>query len=640
MGENRIEQKQREEQERRRREGLCVFVRRSFEERRQGRTPFELQWRLNMNFLSGNQYCDILPDTGELYQQEKPFFWQERETYNHIAPIIESRLAKLQKMRPSMVVRPATGDEADIESARVSTALLRSAYSRLCMKKLLEEGTVWSEVCGTVFYKQTWNGARGRVVSRRKDGKEVREGDLDITVCPPFEIYPDSAYVQSVEKCRSVIHARVYACDRIKELWGAQVQPETVEVFSIGGNALVAGGLGYQACVPSIGAQNAMGSALVLEYYEMPCEEYPGGRLIICTRDTLLYEGELPYRNGEGEERCLPFVQQNASARPGCLWGVSVIERCIPIQRAYNAVKNRKHEFLNRAAIGILAVEEGAVDTENLEEEGLSPGKVLIYRQGANPPQLLSPGSLPGEFFQEEQLLLQEFTLISGVSDLMRQSYVPSNVSSGVALNILTEQDDTRLATTAEHIRQALLEIARQWLRLFRQFGGQMRLERLVGENGSVSRLYWSASLLTSDDVIHETENELSQSVAQRRQMIYELLAKGIFHDAGGRLDDRTRSRLLRSLGLGAWESVADISDTHLQRAQRENLSMGKGMVCRAEVIDDHAIHLTEHKKYMLGEAFENMKKENPHGAAVFYAHIEEHGRLQAGKSEETEEEA
>lgn len=39
--------------------------------------------------------------------------------------------------------------------------------------------------------------------------------------------------------------------------------------------------------------------------------------------------------------------------------------------------------------INILCVEDGSVDVERLEEEGLHDGKVLIYRQGANPPFVL-----------------------------------------------------------------------------------------------------------------------------------------------------------------------------------------------------------------------------------------------------------
>lgn len=606
------------QKEDKRKKELCAFVRQELERRSRERSRFELQWQLNINFFMGNQYCDILPEAGRLYQQDKAFVWQEREVYNHIAPIVESRLAKLNKIAPQVTVRPATGDEEDIQSAKVSTAILHSAFERIGMGALLAEAAVWSELCGTVFYKQNWVSNKGRMIGHNSGGRAVYEGDISTTVCPPYEIYPDTPYAESVEACASVIHARVYSCEAIQSIWGIAVQPGSVKTLGFG-NADAAGGLGYRAAVYAATEQEAENSALVLEYYEQPSEKYEEGRYLAVCGETLLFEGPLPYQNGDNGTRKLPFVQQNSISRPGCLWGVSIVERCIPIQRAYNAVRNRKHEFLNRAAVGVLAVEEGTVDLEDLEENGLTPGKVLVYRQGTNPPAMLPAGSLPNEFFQEESALLEEFNLISGTSDLMRQSVAPTNVTSGVALNTIAEQDDTRLAITADRVRDAVLEISRQWLRLFKQFAGQLRMDRIVGKNGEISKLYWSANMLTSDDVVHETENELSSSITNRKQLIYDLLAKGLFLEENGTLSERTRVRLLRSLGLGDWENIADIGEVHTSRAQRENLLLKNGGEVRVLATDDHEIHILEHAKMLLSQAFEE----------EFGLHSEQHRRFE-----------
>ena len=90
-------------------EDLVKEVLDDFKTRQQERKSFETQWELNMNFLMGNQYCSIGP-SGEVEEYDKQFYWQEREVYNHIAPIIESRLAKLINMKPTMTVVPASGD--------------------------------------------------------------------------------------------------------------------------------------------------------------------------------------------------------------------------------------------------------------------------------------------------------------------------------------------------------------------------------------------------------------------------------------------------------------------------------------------------------------------------------------------------
>lgn len=45
--------------ERRYNEELADFVNNELDRRRNERKPYELQWRLNMEFLNGNQYLDI-----------------------------------------------------------------------------------------------------------------------------------------------------------------------------------------------------------------------------------------------------------------------------------------------------------------------------------------------------------------------------------------------------------------------------------------------------------------------------------------------------------------------------------------------------------------------------------------------------
>ena len=575
--------------EEKRKKELVSSILQKFEKRRRERLKYELQWRLNINFFLGDQYCDILPEAQKLISSEKAFSWQERGTFNHIAPIIESRLAKLNKLVPRVLVRPATADEEDVVAAQVSTKILSAAFERNNMKSIIREGTMWSELCGTVFYKQDWVNVRGEFLGVDEQGLSVYQGDVACTVCPPQEIYPDSDTRQNIEECDWVIHARVYPCKYINEMFGIEVAPQKVETLSVFGKT----------------ENKSDDSALLVEYYENPSEEFEKGRYIVLCGDKLLFEGELPYQNGISASRKIPFVQQNCITRPGTIWGVSIVERCIPIQRAYNAVRNRKHEFLNRAAVGILTCEEGTVDLEDLEENGLTPGKVIVYRQGASAPQMMFPGSLPNEFLHEENALLEEFNLISGTSDLMRQSVAPTNVTSGVALNTIAEQDDTRISITADKVRDAMLEISRQWIRIFRQFASQKRIDRIVGKNGEISAVCWSANMLTSDDVIHETENELSNSVASRKQMIFDLLSRGMFEDEHGKMSEHTRARVLRALGVGDWENIADIDEINLSRAQRENIMLKNGQSPTLLEVDDHEMHIAEHSKTLLSEEFE-----------------------------------
>lgn len=64
------------------------------------------------------------------------------------------------------------------------------------------------------------------------------------------------------------------------------------------------------------------------------------------------------------------------------------VDRMIPLQRAYNEIKNNALMIIDRCTYPAISVEDGSVDIDNLEEEGLAPGKILVYRQGANTPKV------------------------------------------------------------------------------------------------------------------------------------------------------------------------------------------------------------------------------------------------------------
>ena len=603
-------------------------VKQDYELRRQERRPFDLAWELNMNFVLGNQYTAISP-TGEISDIEKSFYWECREVYNHIAPIVETRLAKLAKVRPTPNVRPTSSEQNDVYCAKLAKAIIDYTRNKLQIPKIISEATVWSEVCGTSFYKVTWNSSKGTVLSENEKGK-ISVGEIEVSVCPPFEIYPESSSCNDINDCKSIIHARAYHIDDIKRIWGVDVKGEDINVFSLD-NVQAIGGYGYFGNTSKVVNGIRNNYAIVLEKYENPTTEFPNGRLIIIAGDKLVHLSELPYLNGNDGERCFPFIRQTCIDHPGCFWGSSIIERLIPVQRSYNTLKNRKHEFMNRLSMGVLTVEDGSVDTENLEDDGLSPGKVLVYRQGSNPPKFMNFDRVPIDFTSEENILLNEFTYISGVSDLLRNSVANYSQMSGVALQVLVEQDDTRISITADKIRESIKMMAKHVLRLYRQYATVPRLSKIVGDNGDIEVFYFNSSDISSDDVVFETGNEVGETVAQKRSMVFDLLNAGLLHDENGKLSNRMRVKALDLLGFGVWENAQDINELHLKKASNENLKFLEGCIKLDPLeVDDHDIHITEHTALMLGGEFDKKAEKNPNLIEHVLKHIRKHKQMKA----------
>lgn len=541
-------------------DNLAKEIKEDFRARQKARKSMETQWQLNMNFFAGNQFCSI-GYGGEIEDSEKQFFWQEREVFNHIAPIVEVRFAKLAKVKPTVSVVPASNEESDIATAKLSKKVLASISNKLNLSGKINEAMKWSEICGTVFYKVTWDSEAGQVVAVDDNGKEIRSGEIDISVCSPFEIFPDSDTCENIQNCRSIIHARVYSTDEVKAMFGKDIQGEEINVYGFDTVSNL-GGLGYASHGTKIVESKRKNSVLVLEKYEKPTEEYPNGRLIIVAGDEVVYQGELPYLNGEDGERTFPFIKQVSIEQTGSFWGNSLIDRLIPVQRAYNAVKNRKHEYLNRLSMGVLKVEDGSIDLDNLEDEGLCPGKIIVYRQGSIPPSFLNEGEVPSSFDKEEDKLLDEFRTISGITEVMDTNYTSKNLS-GTALELMVQQEDLRVTASVDYIKKCIKAMAQHILRLYKQFAVLPRMNKIMGEDGKVELYYFNKNDISSDDIVFETETELSETLTQRRQMIFQLLDAGLLSDSDGKLSARMKAKILESLGFGVWDGVFE--DTKLE---------------------------------------------------------------------------
>ncbi len=598
------ELKERERMEEARRDALARDITRDFFDRQEERKALERGWQVNMNFLRGNQYCGVSP-LGEIVDEEAAYFWQARGCYNHIAPTIDARLARLSKVRPSLTVRAFSDSPEDMKTARLCSNILKAVKGRLDLDGVIARATLWSEVCGTAFYKIVWNFDEGKLLGA--EGSEPRrEGDVSVVALSPFEVYPDSLSAESMEEVRSLIHAKAVPVKDIFERFGVELAGRTVEGVALS---------------PAGGRGSLDDAEILIERYTRPDAVNPEGKLEIAAGGVLLYEGPLPYENGDRGERIFPFVRQTCTEMPGSFYGVSIVDRMVPLQRAYNAVRNRKHEFLNRLSMGVLTVEDGSLDAEELAEEGLAPGRVIVYRQGANEPHFLDFGSLPSDFQEEEERLANEFILVSGMSELSRSSSSAYRVTSASGLQLLLEQDTNRMQASVESVERAVRAAGKQILHLYKQFAANKRLLRMTGEGGETEVYYFDRSDISADDV--EFLTEYDRTPAEVKEEILSLFQAGLLTDGEGKLSDDTRNKILDAFGYGSLENARDITHLHLRKAERENIDLRERDV-EPDEYDDHAVHITEHTRALLsgGESDETIK-------ARLAAHIRAHRALE-----------
>ena len=597
---------EKQERELKFKEDLIKEITEDFSSRQTKRLELEKQWQENMNFLAGNQYSTATVG-GVIADNYGDFSWSERGVYNHVAPIIESRLARLSKIKTDVSVMSKSEDDTDVKGAESAEKALKSLFSKESTQDAIKKTNLWSETCGTGFYKIIWNNDGGDFVGVN-NGVEVMQGDVKIISVSPFEIFPDNLFTERVEDCASIIHARAVSVKEIKEKYGVELVGKDLDVF----------GAEISATSKKTSATVLENAVMVIEKYEKPTKEFKNGRLITVAGDALLYYGELPYRVGENKTFGYPFIKQECNPVSGSFFGTSIIERLIPVQKAYNAVKNRKHEFLNRIANGVLKVEDGSIDLDDLETEGLAPGKILVYRQGAKEPEMLSPLSMPADFSDEENKLLSEFVSISGVSDVSSSSK-NAGLSSGSALQLLIEQDNQRLYMTAERIRKSFLKIAKISLRLYSQFLAGIMVVKYKDKNDKKHVYYVDKNAVSSDEVYFERENQMFFSEEVKRETVLKLLDGGLLTDEDGVLRQTVKEKVLEILGYSDLASQKGLSILQEEKAKNENIKIRK-LGAPIEEIDD-AIHIDEHLRYVFAEYDELTEEEKQR----LFAHIKAH---------------
>ena len=600
------------------------------EKRKTERNPLEQQWTLNANFLVGNQYCEINPYRGNIEQIEPVYDWLEREKFNQIAPLVETRIANLRKINHMMKVKPATNELDDYAKAEISTSVLQHTQKSSDFESKKNTMINWNELTGNCFWLSWWDKDKGekyaveQILGVDENGNEKKEetayfqGDLDYGLITPYEVYPESIFKQTVEAQRSIILEQVKTVDDIYDLYGIKVEGSNVETFELTpvGSG---GGFGYENTTVTIGHRTMDDAEKVITYFEKPSKHKPNGQMIIIVGDEhLVYYGDLPYSR-------IPIVQSVCIEVAGQFFGKSAIERMIPIQRAYNGCVNRIHEYIKRIAIGSFVAEEGSINVEEFEAEGQAPGKLVIYAQGSNAPTPIQIGQLPAEIMQERYNLKQDMEYAAGVSQLMVYGQAPSGVTSGKALDNLMEIDNTRLSLTGDNIRNSTRKLSILWLEIYKKYATTHRIINYVGGNNIGKAIIWSNEDINSYDVDYVTENELLMSEDTQKQRFFDAYNMGLFTDKNGVIPTRVKQKALEYMKCGNYTEIMSIDQLQIQSAQRENVFFENGVVPEISDFDEHEIHIEEHLRYVLQMDFQLLKNKKPEYAEALENHLRQH---------------
>lgn len=236
-------------------------------------------------------------------------------------------------------------------------------------------------------------------------------------------------------------------------------------------------------------------SATVLEYWE----KNKNGRMevTIYSNGVILEEKESPYETDE-----FPFIFFYDHKLNHEFWGIGEFENLKPLQLELNKVRAMIMDNMIANNNTILVVDStSGVSAKELSNK---PG-LVVEKQPGGKIERLAPGHLPSHFQNQIEITKQAMQEVSGVHDVSK-GMVGGQVTAASAIQILTENSQTRLRGKLRNVEGSVKRMAYWYLTLIRQFYTEPRIVRLTGDDNSFQFIPFDALQLRQEQPIIDPE--------------------------------------------------------------------------------------------------------------------------------------
>lgn len=599
---------------------LATFVRSKIEDIRMNgsRVAHEAQWMTNIAYVLG--YAFVSYDAGSRSFRRSGgvnnIALRNRVFVNKMLPTLQRRLSRLCKNPPRYEVRPDSGDQEAKDRARLEQQVLEMYWDKERINEKRIAMTMGVQQCGHYYFRVLYDTEKGELLEGYNDNGDmeyIREGDVAVEVVSAFEVFPDPL-ARSIDDCAYLIHAKVRRLDYFRTHYperGHLVKEEDTWLLSaqyeMRINAIT--GLGPSASGISLQSQN---SALEMSYYEKPSSLHPKGRLVVVANGVLLADRDLPV----GE---IPFAKFDDVVVAGKYYPEAVATHLRPIQDQYNRTITIRAKWVNRSVFGkFLAAKNHGVMAEGFNDQS---AEIIEYNPvpGASEPKALDVPMIPQFMYNETTELERQFYDIAGEGDVSR-GVLPSSSIPAIGMQLLLEQDESRLAVETEQHEHAYARLGRLILMYAEKFITNKRLLKYTGPDSEYQIKHWTGSDITSKhDVMVKRGSLAPTSKAQKRNDIMNAFGSGLL---GVATDPNVLVKVLKALEYGDLSEFWQDISLDMGQIKKHIYQIEKGIIPVIYEADNHVLAYQEMNKYRKSDKFEAL---GPEKQAIFLQIMEEH---------------
>ena len=580
------------------------------------RSVYHPVWHTALAFFEGEQW-KVWNKFDKRLKDFEPAALQRRMVINRIEKIVTTFVAHYMKELPSFNVNPNSNTPDDVNAADLSESILRVEYSSK-LEQVLEEYFYWKYIIGTgirgLFWDATAN-ADIRLPVFNETGEAVggriqsvpEVGQLYLKVINPFNFFPVGG--AAIEDCTEILYVEAMPLDDIKDKFKVDAKEESIDIQLRSAS--------YRRDYQEGHKETFEKRCKVFYYYRKKSAGFPNGLYAVIINDKSVIYRDNPYL---AYKRNYPFFKSSAIPVPGQFFGKSPVEQLRRVQIAYNYVYSVLIQTLERMGKLKWWVPKGA----NVENCALDSkvGEIVYYTPNpASPsPTQANANPIPYYYFQVLEWLDKAFEDISGFHEV-KNARLPTgaNNPSGVMVNLLLEQDETRLAPAIKQYLASLKDESKLYLTMAQKLYSEARVLKIGGlDREAEIRDFMGSEIQGNNDVVVELAPLLSESRSSWEETVKWAVQAQL-------IDPKTA---LQKLKLEHPKTVvAALSDERLQL--RENMEMRQGKEREVQEWENDEVHLHIVEQFLKSPTFEKLSDEIKQ---LFINHRDAHLQQQAEK--------
>jgi hypothetical protein len=437
-------------------------------------------------------------------------------------------------------------------------------------------------------------GERGEPVS-----DEYTVGNLEERVVNLLQFFPQPC--ADMADCRYVVEAQPMDLDALRDLFGTKASKQMAEALDIQEWDTSFAGVNSNAQMLNTREQKR-DKVLVKFLRHIPDHRFKRGLLVIGTRDTLYYKGDL-----DSADDSLGYTHIRYREIPGVFWGVGPAGDILPQQKRINAIDSSIVQNRKQMVSPQWLVPDGSGLTHVDGRSGLVNRWNPSTSAGFKPERL--PGvPLPQAVLAEKSGEIAAMMQVSGITEVM-SGQLPtgsSGLETGAAVENLYEAAYKRFRNAGERWRSGLAHHFQRNLMLVAANWDEPRLVRVLGENKELETYsYAGADLTRAQDMIVRTTLGTRTSTVLHQRRIMDAAKAGLL---GNLADPSVRGRVLEQLDIAGFEDeyVADA-----RKARRVLRALRDGDEAPAILpTDNHVIQYEVIREFTLTTEFEQLDQE------------------------------